>query len=230
MGKKLVKQLLPGLEKMQLPENAAGDSARSARRIESDWIRLIRIKAIRRRWLDALGTFRSGQSRPFTCAGIAYTLVAASQEQDGSYDPIGLDAAMEWLEKAQETEPDILLINMIEALIYIYNGRFEDARLVLEYLHQQDADQLLFACGRDGSGATAGEIEKAGLWYEQGRQIGASMRRNDYDCKPGWGIFIWSKAFYDKALVMFKEAAHFDKKITDFGTKLASSSLSTGRV
>ena len=65
-------------------------------------------------------------------------LVAASREKDGSYAAGGLKASLKWLEKAQEFAPDLFEINMIEAFIYIYSGRLDDARIVLDYLEELD--------------------------------------------------------------------------------------------
>ena len=210
MGKKLVKQLLSGLGKMPLPETTQA----TAQGLEAYRIGLDTVDSYKgdpKTLLDALGTFRSGKSRPFTCAGVAYTLVAASQEPDGSYDPIGLDAAMEWVEKAQETEPDILLINMIEALVYIYHGRFEDAGLVLEYLRQQDAANYYLHVAEMLLAQRQGDVEKAGLWYEQATKSAIHTPQR-LRLQAQMGDFYLEHSVFDKALVMFKEAVHFDKE------------------
>ncbi len=160
--------------------------------------------------LNALGTFQSGKSRPFLCAGMAYILLKASRESDGSYAQAGLDAAMAWLEKAQEMEPDILLINMIEAFVYIYNGRFDDARLVLDYLHQQDPQNYYLHVAEMTLCQRQGDVEKVGLWYEKAVKsaVNAPQRLR---LQSGMGDFYLAQGVLDKALVMFKEAVHFDK-------------------
>ena len=61
--------------------------------------------------VSALKIFQSGDSQPYAFAGIAYTLVTASKETNGTYSQAGLDAAMEWLEKAQVSEPEIAAIS-----------------------------------------------------------------------------------------------------------------------
>ena len=161
--------------------------------------------------VDALGTFQSGQSRPFTCAGIAYVLVAASREGDGSYYKNGLIEAMNWLEKAQETEPDIRLINMIEALIYCYSGRFDDARLVLDYLHQQGSDHYYLNVAELALAQQQGDVERASLWYSKAVNAAINVPQK-LRLQSRMGDFFLAQNVLDKALVMFKEAAHFDKE------------------
>ncbi|MCP4426027.1 MAG: hypothetical protein GY803_16160 [Chloroflexi bacterium] len=210
MGQNLVKQLLSGLKKMPLPTTPeATPQGLEAYRIGLDTVDSY--KNDPKTLADALGTFRSGKSRPFTCAGVAYTLIAASREQDGSYAPMGLDAAMEWLEKAQETELDILLINMNEALIYIYGGRFDDARIILDYLRRQDASNYYLHVAEMVLGQRQGDVEMASLWYEQAVKsaVNAPQRLR---LQSRMGDFYLEQGVLDKALVMFKEAVHFDKQ------------------
>ena len=209
MGKKLVQKLLSGLQKIQLPtESTATAQGRRAYEIGLDAVDSY--KRDPKVLVDALSTFQSGQSRPFTCAGIAYILVAASREQDGSYYSSGLDAAMTWLEKAQETEPDIMQINMIEALIYSYNGRLDDARLVLDYLHQQSPDHYYLNVAEMVLAQQQGEVEFASLWYKKAVNSAINVPQK-LRLQSRMGDFYLAQGIHDKALVMFKEAAHFDK-------------------
>jgi tetratricopeptide (TPR) repeat protein len=209
MGKKLVEKLLPGLQKMQLPANPeATEQGRRAYEIGLETADTYRGDP--KTLVDALGTFRSGQSRPYTCAGVAYVLVTASREQDGTFYQKGLDAAMAWLEKAQETEPDIMLINMIEALIYAYNGRFDDARLVLDYLHDQEGNHYYLNVAEMVLAQQQGAVELADGWY--GKAVNAAISvPQKLRLQSRMGDFYLAQGVFDKALVMFKEAAHFDK-------------------
>lgn len=210
MGKRLVQKLLPGLQKFQLPaEPRATDQGRKAYEIGLEAVDSY--KGDPKVLVDALGTFRSGQSRPYTCAGIAYVLVAASGENDGSFYQKGLDAAMGWLEQAQETEPDINLINMIEVLIYSYGGRFDDARLVLDYLHQQGPDHYYLNVAEMVLAQQQGEVELAGLWYGKAVQAAINVPQK-LRLQTRMGDFYLAQKVLDKALMMFKEAAHFDKE------------------
>lgn len=208
MGKNLVEKLLPGLQKIKLPANPqATEQGRRAYEIGLETVDSY--KGDPKTLVDALGTFQSGQSRPFTCAGIAYILLAAAREQDGSYYQPGLEAAMTWLEQAQETEPDITLINMIEALIYCYNGRFEDARLVLDYLHQQRPDDYHLNVAEMTLAQQQGDIETAGLWYDKAVNSAINVPQK-LRLQSRMGDFYLENSVFDKALMMFKEAAHFD--------------------
>ncbi len=209
MGKRLVQKLLPGLKKIQLPSEPKA-TAQGRRAYEIGLEAVETYKGNPKVLVDALGTFQSGQSRPFTCAGIAYVLVAASREGDGSYYQAGLNEAMSWLEKAQETEPDIRLINMIEALIYCYSGRFDDARLVLDYLHQQGDDHYYLNVVEMALAQQQGEVEIASLWYEKAIKAAINVPQK-LRLQSRMGDFYLAQNVLDKALVMFKEAAHFDK-------------------
>lgn len=209
MGQKLVQKLLPGLAKMELPNNPeATPQGLQAYRIGLETVDSY--KGDPKTLVDALGTFRSGGSRPFAFAGIAYTLIAASRKEDGSLVPQGLDAAMEWLEKAQESEPDILLINMIEALIYIYHGRFEDARLVLDYLHQQGHENYYLNVAEIALEQRLGDVEKVELWYERAVKAAENTPQR-LRLQSRMGDFFLEQGLLDKALAIYKEAAHFDR-------------------
>ena len=135
MGQQIIARLLPLLEKINWP----ADETATEQGRQSFLVGLEKVDDYSgdpNQLTAALKTFVTGGSRPFAYAGVAYTLIAASQEKDGSYFSSGLDAAMDWLEKAQDLEPDVWEINMLEPLIYVHNGRLEDARTVLDYLHE----------------------------------------------------------------------------------------------
>ena len=209
MGQKLVKKLLPGLKKMALPTSP--DATPQGQRAYAVGLETVdSYKGDPKVLLDALGTFNSGGSRPYACAGIAYTLVAASQEADGTYAQAGLDAAMDWLEMAQETEPDVLLINMIEAFIYVYSGRFDDARIVLDYLHGQNDSNYYVHVAEMAYWQQQGAVEKVGLWYERTLKAAVHVPQR-LRLQSRLGDFYMAQGVLEKALMMFKEAAHFDK-------------------
>lgn len=209
MGKNLVEKLMPGLKKLKLPPNPqATEQGRRAYEIGLETVDSY--KGDPKTLVDALGTFQSGQSRPYTCAGIAYVLVTASQEQDGSFYQAGLDAAMNWLEQAQETEPDIMLINMIEALIYAYYGRFDDARLVLDYLHNQESGHYYLNVAEMVLAQQQGETEIADLWHDKAIKAAINTPQK-LRLQSRMGDFYMTQGIWDKALVMFKEAAYFAK-------------------
>lgn len=137
MGKALINQLLPSLEKMEWPTNPAATlTGHTAYKISLDEIDSYHGNP--KTLASGLRALQTSDSQPYAFAGVAYALVVASRESDGSYDPTGLEQALIWLEKAQALEPDNPDINVIEAFIYIFSGRLDDARLVLDYLQAQD--------------------------------------------------------------------------------------------
>ena len=86
---------------------------------------------------EGVKRFLSGDSLPFAYAGVAYVLLMAAVEQDGSYTSEAIDTAVSWLEKAQAIEEDLTEINFIEGLVYLRRGEIENCRLVLDYLFEQ---------------------------------------------------------------------------------------------
>lgn len=137
MGKRLIEQILPSLVKASWPTTAQATAlGRKTYEIGLDQVDAYRGDA--KQIAAALRTFLGGDSRPYAFAGVAYALLAIAREGDGSYDPGGVQVAQSWLEKAQSDEPDLLEINFIEALVYVYSGRLDDARLVLDYLWEID--------------------------------------------------------------------------------------------
>lgn len=133
MGEKLLQQMIPYLNKVKW----SGDETATPQGREAYMIGLDKVETYAgdpKTLAEAIRVFQSGGSLPYAYAGAAYVLVTASKERDGSYAISGLDTAMDWLEKAQALEPDLVDINMIEAFVYVYNGRSEDAHLVINYL------------------------------------------------------------------------------------------------
>jgi tetratricopeptide (TPR) repeat protein len=136
MGKQLLSQLLPALEQLEWTGAPAATAAGyTVYEVAVDQVDGFHgdPKAL----AAAIRTLRTSESNPYAFAGVAYVLLAASREIDGSYDPTGLDVALTWLERAQETAPDVVDINVIEPLLYIAGGRLEDAQIVLNYLIDQ---------------------------------------------------------------------------------------------
>jgi tetratricopeptide (TPR) repeat protein len=210
MGHILVGKLLPVLDKMTWPESPElTELGREAFEIGLETVD--QYTGDPNDLASALRKFRSGDSKPYALAGAAYTLIAAAKEQDGSYADSGLEAALDWLEQAQQLVPDAVEINFMEGLIYIYSGRFSDARTVLDYLkeiapaeyHVLNAEALYWEQLR--------EIDETVYWYE--RAIGSAetvpqklrLRRRLGDAYLRFGM-------NTKALEVYEEAVHFDKE------------------
>jgi tetratricopeptide (TPR) repeat protein len=209
MGQILVEKMLPNLNKMPLPASKQPTQlGRQTYEVGLD--KVDEFKGDPKTLVSALRVIQTGDSQPFVFAGVAYTLLTAAREPNGSYAQIGLDAAMEWLEKAQELAPDVVSINMIEALIYIYSQRYEDARLILDYLWEINPSNYYLYMAEIAFWQRQEQMEETVSWYQKAinasntvpRKLG--LRSALGDCYLEFGLD-------DKALELYKEAVHFSK-------------------
>jgi len=210
MGEQLLEKLLPLLEKMewpQLPE--ATEQGRLAYTVGLE--RLDEYDGDSKLLSAALRTFQSGASMPYAYAGVAYTLVVASEESDGSYAPSGLDESMKWLEQAQEFAPDIVEINVIEALIYAGYGRLEDARLVLDYLQEMDAYSYQVAKAEVVYWKQLGDVEETVQWFQKAAELADNVPER-LRMRARLGDYYFGQHMLDDALAIYKEAIHFDNQ------------------
>lgn len=210
MGRVLIEKMLPTLRKMKWPETPeATELGRQAYLVGLE--RVDDFKTDPKALAAALRIFQTGDSLPFAYAGAAYTLVGASREKDDTYSQMGLDAALEWLEKAQDLAPDVLEINMVEAFIYVYSGRYDDTRLVLDYLEAIDPQEYYVLTAEVAYWQEQGNLEEAVRWYEEATLAADTtprklrLRGNLGDCYLRFGR-------YDEALEIYKEAVHFSKE------------------
>ena len=210
MGKTLVEKMLPSLEKMPIPETE-GENAQGRQTYEFGLEKVDEFKGDPKTLAAALRIFQTCNSQPYVFAGVAYTLLTAAREADESYAENGLEAAMIWLEKAQELAPDIVSINMIEALIYIYSERYEDARLVLDYLMDDQPQNNYLLQAEVAYWQRQENLEAAVQWYEKAIDAADTvprklrMRNRLGDCYLEFGL-------YDEALKIYHEAVHFAKE------------------
>lgn len=156
----------------------------------------------------ALRTFQTSESRPYACAGVAYTLLKAAREKDDSYAQVGLAAALEWLEKAQELAPDIFEINMVEPFIYIYSGRFDDARLVLDYMESIDKNHYYLLRAEIAYWQEQGKFDEAIHWYGRAIETAETVPQKLRVRKELGDCYFRFKQ-YDEAIEVYKEAVHF---------------------
>lgn len=208
MGTQLLAKLLPTLEKATWPQNPRRtDLGRRTYEISLDNINTYRDDP--KVLAAALRTLLTSDSRPYTFAGVAYLLIAAAREADGSYAPEGLEAAMSWLEKAQETEPDVVEINVVEAFVYIYAGRLDDARTVLDYLQEQDPHSYYLQTAEFAYWLAEQDIEQIEYWFQRAVEMARtvpqrlrllSLLADAYAAQQMW----------PQALLKYKEAIHFD--------------------
>jgi tetratricopeptide (TPR) repeat protein len=210
MGDALVQRMLPSFAKIPLPVSAEATSlGRTTYEVGIEKVN--QYKNDPKVLAEALRTFQTGDSQPYFFAGLAYTLVAAAREADGSYAQSGLEAAMEWLEKAQALAPDELDINVIEALVYIYSGRFEDARLILDYLEEQDPNCFYLMEAEVAFWQTQGDQEQTIQAYQKAISEAANVPQR-LRMQNRLGEFYQTAGVLDKALAVYREAVHFDKE------------------
>jgi len=210
MGRAIIEKLLPVLTKMEWPEN--GQVTELGRRTyEIGLDKADEFKYDSKVLAAALRTFQSGDSRPFAFAGVAYTLIKAAREADGTYDETGLKASLDWLERAQDTAPDVTNINMIEAYIYIYSGRYDDARLVLDYLEGLDGNNYHLHKAEIAYWQEQGLLDEAVLWYEKALDAADTVPQK-LRLRGDLGDFYLAMTRYEKAVEIYREAIHFAKE------------------
>jgi tetratricopeptide (TPR) repeat protein len=208
MGQQIIAKLLPLLEKIKWPvTTAATEQGR-----QSYLVGLEKVDAYSgdpNQLTAALKTFITGGSQPFAFAGVAYALIAASGEKDGSYVSDGLETAMNWLEKAQDLEPDVLEINMLEPLIYVHNGRLEDARIVLDYLHElQPSDYYLYRI-EVAYWQTVGDLEQTVHWFGQAAESATTVPQR-LAMRGQLADFYFAQKMWAEAKDTYQETLHFD--------------------
>ncbi len=219
MGQALVEKLLPTLAKIQWPEDGSATAqGHSAYLIGLE--KLDMYKGDPKELMGALRTFISGESAPYAYAGAANTLILAAKENDGSYAAAGLDAAMGYLEKAQATSPDIVEINVTEAYVYIYNGRFDDARLVLDYLHDADIGNFYVARAEVAFWQQQGNVEETISWTQKAISY-ADVVPKKLRLKWQLGDFYMEQGMMDEALEIYQEAVHFDRENINIWHKIS---------
>ena len=209
MGKQLIQQMLPAINKIDLPADL--EATELGRISFMDCVE--KAEAYRgnpKVLAAALRVVQTGQSRPYACAGVAYCLLVAAKENDGTYDQEGLDAAMAWLEQAQSLEPELLEINTIEAFIYVHGQRLEDARLILDYLSPESSNDYLFATAEAAYWSGVGNVGMAVQWFETAADRAVTVpqrlraQRRLADAYHRFGIL-------EEALKAYREAYHFDQ-------------------
>lgn len=210
MGKDLVEKLLVALPRINWPETP-GPTPLGHQTYEVGLEKVAEFKGDPAVMGAALRTFQSGDSRPYAYAGVAYTLLVAARELDGSYAEEGLEAAMNWLERAQEMAPDQVEINMIEGFIYIYSGRFSDARIILDYLKGINPHDFYVLTAEIAYWEEQGEFEEAIEAYQRAIEEANTVPRK-LRLRSQMGNCFLRFDQPEKALEIFKEAIHFSQE------------------
>lgn len=209
MGADLLQKIIPAIENMNWPSQPQiHDAGKRAYEIALDHVDSFRSDP--RVLAKALEILQGSESRPLALAGVAYTLVAASAEKEGAYDSEGLRNAMMWLEDAQAVAPDEIEINFIEALVYIYDGQLDNARLVLDYLLEQNIHRYYRLLVAEATyWHQVGDLEQMAYWYEvAGNEAVNVPQRLRLVSRMAEAYLVAED--YEKAEVEFKKAIHFD--------------------
>jgi tetratricopeptide (TPR) repeat protein len=143
-----------------------------------------------------------------------------SEEKDGRYDAEGLDIAMAWLEKAQDLEPDVLEINMLEALIYVHNGRLEDARTVLDYLHELSPSDYYLYRIEVVYWQAVGDLEQTISWFDEAASVATTVPQR-LAMRGQLADFYFRQKMWSEAKATYQEALHFDNSNALLWHKLA---------
>jgi tetratricopeptide (TPR) repeat protein len=203
MGEALVQKMLPIINNIDWPQSPeASELGRRVFEVGLDQADDYRTDP--KVLTAALRTFQTSKSRPYAYAGVAYTLIKAAREKDGSYAQVGLDAALEWLEKAQELAPNIFEINVIEPFIYIYSGRFDDARVVLDYLETIDNNHYYILRAEIAYWQEQGELDKAIHWYGRAIETAETVPQK-LRVKRELGDSYFRFKQYEEAVKIYKE-------------------------
>ena len=131
-------------------------------------------------YVHALSQFQAIDSCAYAYAGIAYTLTKVSTQGENQIDPTGYNAALEWLEKAQEWEPNQLEINFIEAVLYIRSGQMENGRLILDHIAPAEPDNYYFCLTEMSYWRRLKRREKEMQWLKQTYEFATSSARQIY--------------------------------------------------
>lgn len=219
MGSALISQLLPSLQKMNW-SGVPGATSAGALVFRTTIDQVDGYRGDPQDLGVALRTIRTTDSLPYMYAGVAYVLLAAAGPRNsaaqasgnleaGVYNDRGLQAALEWLEKAQETAPDEVEINVIEALIYIYSARYDDARLVLDYLQGEGPDNYYLLRTEMTYWQAVGDHERALDWSRRALQEAETVPQR-LRLKSSVAAIYRAAGDTPQALQAYKEALHFD--------------------
>lgn len=219
MGKKVIEHIATVIEQMDWPQLTS--ATEHGRRIFLQAIeRVDEYKGNPEHLIGTLRLLQTADSRPFAFAGVAYTLVGGSKERGGAYDEEGLKVAMIWLEKAQDMEAEIVEVNCMEALIYVHSKRFDDARLIMDYLAEIDPYNFYLHQVEVAYWIALKDKERSVEWIERTIQSAVTIpQRLRMRAKLG-DVYLNAKEF-DKAVEVLREAIHFDKENAELWHRLS---------
>lgn len=219
MGKKLVDQIVSSLGRATWPA-APGTTALGRKTYEIGLDQVDSYRGDPKQLASALRTFMGGDSQAYAFAGVAYVLLAAAQEADGSYDVESVLVAQQWLEKAQAKAPDQIEINFIEALVYVYAQRLDDARMVLDYLWELEPDFYYLYAVEVAYWLQKDELAQIISWCQQAAAAAATNpQRLRWRRTMADSYFAFEQ--YEQALTAYREAIHVDPHNPTLWTQVA---------
>ena len=227
MGSVLISQLLPTLQKLEWSGSPHATTA-GAVVFRTTIDQVDGYRGDPKVLAAALRTTRTGDSLPFAYAGVAYILLAASAppasaprtsapqtaapnaaSESDRYDSTGLQAALTWLEKAQDLAPDEVEINIIEPLIYIHEKRYDDARVVLDYLHGEAPDNYYLLRAEMSYWQHVGDHSQALEWNQRALEAAETVPQR-LRLKSVAAAIHQEAGETAQAMQAYKEALHFD--------------------
>ncbi|MCL4867666.1 MAG: tetratricopeptide repeat protein [Anaerolineae bacterium] len=219
MGKKLVDQIVTSLGRATWPA-APGTTALGRKTYEIGLDQADGYRGDPKQLAAALRTFMGGDSQAYAFAGVAYVLLAAAPENDGTIDSSTIEQAQQWLEKAQANAPDQIEINFIEALVYVYAQRLDDARMVLDYLWEVDPDFYYLYAAEVAYWQQQNDLEQIVHWCQRASAAAATNPQ-----RLRWRRILadtyFAFAAYDQALPAYREAIHVDPQNPELWTQVA---------
>ncbi len=210
MGEALVQKILPVVAKMKWP-TVEDVTAHGSTSYEVGTEKVAGSQGNPKKLSEALRIFQGGNSAPYAYAGIAAVLLSAAREKDDSYSTNSLNTVMEWLEKAQAIAPDIIEINVIEGFVYIYGGNLDDARLVLDYLHDTESGNYYVYTAEAAYWIHMGDVEQTAVWTEKAAQR-ADTNPQRIRMRSQLADFYLKNNELDKALEAYKSGLSVDKE------------------
>jgi tetratricopeptide (TPR) repeat protein len=161
-------------------------------------------------FVEALKRFQATYSCPYAYAGIAYTLTSAAAHEDTpAAMRRGWQKALTWLEKSQNLEDDRPEINFIEAVIYIHQAQYQNARLVLDHLYNQDTQNYYLCLAEMKYWEKQGDDQRYRQWFNRAAKAASTKGRQAFILNSLAHIF-QKKGVYDKSLKLYRDVTELD--------------------
>ena len=98
---------------------------------------------------------------------------------------------------------------MLEALIYVHNGRLEDARTVLDYLHELSPSDYFLYRIEVAYWQAMGDLEQIVHWFGQAAEAASTVPQR-LTMRGQLADFYFQQKMWTEAKNAYQEALHFD--------------------